>query len=1466
MSSFIFTLISLVSIAFAQTGNTVGYAPTGIPSAGFGRPSGILASGIPVPSGYSGAGNSTACPPSINTLCFYPYQVTYCYDASNVLYTVTCGIAFTGETADAEAASEKSAVKRDASTSLVDCQGACDSSSACLGVDFDAHSCTLLSTVTGITTTGLGSVGAWKGYWAGGAPTINGTEPSLSNTTVPANSATSSLTSSSPTSSTAASADLPSISANSSSAMAGPTAPSTGIVYPSGVSPSGSGLPSGVYPTGSTPSGGSISSCSLAGCTIYGASVRFCHDEGGHIYTINCGMKFTGTLMPAELSLVTLPACEESCDATQGCLAVNFDQEAQECTLVSRVTGVDYPAPGVIAAWRGYWAGGAPSANFTIPSNSTGNSSMPVGTGASPSIVSAWPTISANATNSSNATTAGPTAMFSSSVPLVTAGTSGFPTLSLNSSGVAVGPTAFPSGSRPSGVFPTGGFPSGVFPVPTGSFPYPSASSGNDSYSSCSETACTGEGATYCKDTNGQVYTLNCGLKFEGTVGSTIPSTSLGYCELSCDALPRCLAFNYGQGGCQFMYTVSGVDYPAPGYVAAWRGFWAGGAPSSNSSNTTSLPSNGTASSSVNSTSVSTSSLVLTTGFTSSSIAPVAGTSGFASISSNGSNSIVGPTAFPSGIFPSGSRPSGVFSSGFPSPSGSPGNSSYASCAATTCTAGGAEFCTDSDGQLYTLNCGMKFTGTISSSIANATGLEDCAATCDVTPRCLAYNFGNSECSFLSAVTGVDYPAPGYIAAWRGYWAGGAPEQGNTTSFAANSSTLSTTSSVSVPLVTGMSSTVTASSNDSSSPTVFRSASSTASVSLGTATSGLPSISVNSTFPVGPTGFASGIFPTGAAPTGLATNGPYPSCIEANCDHASGAATFCTDASGQLYTLNCGMKFKGTVTSTTHNATGLEDCAATCDLQPRCLALNYESKQCEFLSIVTGIDYPAPGYTAAWRGYWDGGAPSFSNETVPVANATAPVNATSPAQNTTSASSTLISPSVVLSTAASTSALASTSLPVPSSNSSSVASSTSSGYATSASGFPITTGTPSNGSSQVNSTYPLCSATPNCLAAYQEIYCSDESNQLYTVTCGIAFTGTYLSDKEKRSAADGKSTLLDCERSCDSSAACIALNYDGSNCAFLSSVTGVESLNGSVAAWRGYWNGGAPSNQTGGLLPSNSTGPFNVTLPSASVPSTNATASSAVVGPVSTNATSTSLLSSTSSVVVSSTASSLVASSASLTTSSVISTTSILLSTSSPAQPSVNGTYTTCDRPATAFCTSHGIESNTLCQDATGQVYTITCAVEFLGPSMANLTAPSLFACEAECDSTAGCVALNYVNGSLCGLVSSIYGVIDVPGSIAAYRGLWVGGAPSGFNGTTGRNESTATAPLIPSASAPAQTSTASDSSTNVIAPTKTVFSSSASVSASNNDNVTTSVPLTSTSNSETSYTTFTSLCTDNGR
>ncbi|KAK6398146.1 hypothetical protein LTR65_003226 [Meristemomyces frigidus] len=103
-----------------------------------------------------------------------------------------------------------------------------------------------------------------------------------------------------------------------------------------------------------------------------------------------------------------------------------------------------------------------------------------------------------------------------------------------------------------------------------------------------------------------------------------------------------------------------------------------------------------------------------------------------------------------------------------------------------------------------------------------------------------------------------------------------------------------------------------------------------------------------------------------------------------------------------------------------------------------------------------------------------------------------------------------------------------------------------------------------------------------------------------------------------------------------------------------------------------------------------------------------------------------------------------------------------------------------CDQSDTYFCATSGLGSDKYCQDASGQIYTVTCGIQWLGPSVENTTAATLNDCEADCDAIPTCVAVSYIGGSCCLLVSGVTGIINNTNSLGAYKGLWAGGAPLG--------------------------------------------------------------------------------------
>ncbi|KAK0284255.1 hypothetical protein LTR35_005971 [Friedmanniomyces endolithicus] len=1271
--------------AFSST-TYAAITPSGVnPSAGFGFSSGGI---IPLPpAGTAMRGGAGASPPSdfpaagsfptcgsVTCSLTGTASTPFCHDSFMQLYTINCGVAFMGAT--------MFTVPKWKFT-LESCVEACDSSVGCQAVNFDrvGGACTVVSGVTGINFGDSSVIGAWKGYWPSVHPQVSGTAPlrtaplgtapvgTAPTGTAPAGTAPSGtapigtapigtapagtapvgtaisssvlhgtgLTSSTVSVGAAGTSGVPTISVNSSGISIGPTG--TGGIT--------GRLPTGAFPTGGFPSpsggagNGSYPACSATSCQNARGTAT-CVDSKGQVYTLNCGMKFKGTIGYNATAAGSQESCESVCDSLPRCLGFNYG--FGQCQFMYTVTGMQYPAYGYVAAWRGVWQGGAPG-GAPPQGGPTGTSGLPINS-ANSTATSGLPANSANST-----------------------GTSGLPVISVNSTSATSAPIG--TGSVPA---------STTSSVATSGLPSISVNN------------------IYCPDITGQVYSVNCGLLFKGTVGNTtVSATGIAGCSAFCDASVSCLAYNYAVSNstCSLLTAVTGIEFPAPGYTGAYKGYWAGGAPPRpstgipvNSANSTRVVSptgtcglpvnsaNGTSAtpvgpeSSPTRTGISASSTPFGNGTVTISLpsatpvgpetSPIGtGVSASPTLSANGTVTISLPSATPvgpetspigSGV-PSASKnstsslggPTALFPTGrAPISTGRPTN--VTSCARTSCQNGQA-YCLDSHGQLYTLNCGMKFTG--SSYNVSASSLDVCEQTCDSQPRCLGANFNGQQCQLVTAVTGIDFPAPGWTAAWKGMWAGGAPaapssgvpiNSANATTPVASSSSIPTnsanattpvalpsslptnsanaTTTSSIPLETSPVQVSTSSvASISSSPS--SSFSSSVSIPLGTATSGIPTISANGSLAAGPTSFPS-------RPTGFPSplNGTHASCAQTSCNNTTQGATSCTDAEGQLYTINCGLKFSGTVSSTADGPTGLQQCAEYCDAHQPCLGLNYDGAQCEFLSDVTGVQYPAPGWLAAWHGSWAGGAPNGGAPSgVPVPSG----NSTLPTQNVTSISATQTA-SIANSTASAApvststrSASASSAFPVTSSNSTtSITSSSvaapiftsttsvlpSSGFPTSPTNGSVTpptsTGTPGNG------TYPRCSSTGNCMAPYQQSYCKDVAGQVYTTTCGIAFEGT---------SVDGPagSSLLDCEAGCDSETACIALNFDGSKCAYVSAVTGIEPKNGSIAAWKGMWSGGAPTNGSAPFpVPSNGSIPISGHLPA---PSVNLTSSTNTVAP-----------------------------------------------------------------------------------------------------------------------------------------------------------------------------------------------------------------------------------------------------------
>ncbi|EMC99601.1 hypothetical protein BAUCODRAFT_128395 [Baudoinia panamericana UAMH 10762] len=1623
-------------------------------------------------SGYPTADNFTACPSSVDSLCTYQGQTTFCYDATSLLYTITCGMSFQGTVMEANSAAdegEADVAKRDYFSSpyvtLADCQSACDSRATCEAVNvLDGASCQIMDTITGINTSAPGVVAAYKGYWGYNTTILgayndtnstaynltlpmdlnstssespNSTEPSSSDGTTsdnttptdispedtsvssddtsdasddisdsedddseasddssdPSDTADSTISdeasgdSSDPANTSDDNVPLATVNATyaainvTSASVDSDTAPTTTnpAYVPSGVSATlGFGfttvMPLGAAGTGLAtdaslttppqdfPAPSAFPACNSVQCSLLGTpSTPFCHDPTVHLYTINCGLIFQGqTMLTIPNWQADLDNCADTCDIVENCQAVNFNTANFSCTLVTGVTGIDF-APQFIGAWQGYWAqqtyggassgvaptGTAPSPSYgtsgpTISSaNATTNATITSTTAsqsANASAESFSALVSGSATVSSNATATITTApirtgatnivcpsldgdnysndgnttyvincdqtyeidgivldtlsilkkrsdavtscmascdsnaqcvaltvagiectLFSSVVGLVgnVGSTSALKVVSLalnttvssESTSATSTVSSAPSIMANSTVLsrPTGG----ISPLTNNTVPF------------CAETSCLNSTGVpnYCTDSANQLYTVNCGMYFQGTVASVANvSLSLDACLAYCDSVPQCLAVNWDGTQCSAVSVVTGIGYSA-NWTGAWVGYWA---------TPTQAPVN---SSSANST-------IPRPMVTAVSAYPTQSADNGTMPSATGIEASVSPSPSANSTMSTISTSSSPLSTGSTSPSSNTSSLCSADCSLETCT--------DQSGQLYTLTCGSAYTGTFiitaSKRDSSSPSLLDCEATCGGMDDCIALNY-NTQCSYLSAVTGIEDVA-GSVAVYKGK----APLVSTTTGSA---------------LIT--SSTATTSTSTASSPT------------NGTSIENATSVAT-------PTSSGSNNTSGSAKPTG-AFNPPVNQssiCSATDCV-ATFQQGFCEDESGFVYTSTCGIAFTGSILLN-QTASTMNKCQTICDESNSCVAMNYAFGLCVYLSSVTGVEQ-VNNSLALWKGLWYGAAPSndsagnrTTGDFMPPESPSSTAPATVAKVDTTSSSTLGDSTSSANQTALVYTGTATVS------SSTSTDSATSSTSTASASAAPTSNAT--------------CSSV-SCVTPYQQSFCQDDWNTTYTITCGTAFEGTLLPGLSvgRRDTL----SLSDCQIACDVQKSCVALNYDGTDCVYLSSVSGLEQRNGSVAAWKGLWVGGAPGNQSSYNNDTVTVLPFppNVTLPSGdfAVLSVNITAiptaptktnsSSSTVSSLLTTSTSTagnsssstsnstasscaslaciapyqqtlcqdsnnitynvtcgvsllgtfittglvrrgsSLLdcettcdiyddcaglnfdgtscallssitgteedagsvaaiksSSSPSPSTSSTTSSITAATATAATSAALpsssagptgtdssssssagpgSVSSSATSTSSSSAPLTTGNagYTaaanssfsapSCDVPAVTTCAAgQGLGASTFCNDARNRTFTVTCGIAFVGETTSNTVAPSLSECEGQCNSAAGCVAVNFANGTSCSLLDSISSVADAPGSFAAYLGLWIGAAPSSnytSNYTTGGNE-----------------------------------------------------------------------------
>ncbi|KAK0254990.1 hypothetical protein LTR91_011606 [Friedmanniomyces endolithicus] len=99
--------------------------------------------------------------------------------------------------------------------------------------------------------------------------------------------------------------------------------------------------------------------------------------------------------------------------------------------------------------------------------------------------------------------------------------------------------------------------------------------------------------------------------------------------------------------------------------------------------------------------------------------------------------------------------------------------------------------------------------------------------------------------------------------------------------------------------------------------------------------------------------------------------------------------------------------------------------------------------------------------------------------------------------------------------------------------------------------------------------------SPYACPSSNSTQCSDESGQTWTVSCDSAFNGTAITAAATYKRQATVASILSCQALCDTTAGCVAINVDES-CTLLSSVSGRNTVNGSLAAYKGSWAGGAP--------------------------------------------------------------------------------------------------------------------------------------------------------------------------------------------------------------------------------------------------------------------------------------------------
>lgn len=512
-------------------------------------------------------------------------------------------------------------------------------------------------------------------------------------------------------------------------------------------------------------------------------------------------------------------------------------------------------------------------------------------------------------------------------------------------------------------------------------------------------------------------------------------------------------------------------------------------------------------------------------------------------------------------------------------------SSALPTATATSCPGFNGTIYTDANNQPYAIYCDFDYQGP-APLVQPTSSFETCMELCDRTAGCWAVSYYDNFCYIKSPGWDLN-PAPGVNAAIRQN--GVAP--------------------------TGFSSSPGQVSPQSTQPTSSSPSSSTVaslSSSLGASSSGMVTSSAASS-----STFSSSTSSVGSSPSPSMSTVPAAS---ASCPQNDGA--YIRDDCGVTYIMSCGNDTLYGSTSAVQVA-DLNACFEACSsgANGECTAFTYDTRPVPPVCYIKGyanegFGYPNTALVAAVQiDYYGTDTPVPSSTTrvctVPpsatssfLSSTTATTQVTDTAANfievssspsssvfggesstSVGVASSMPSGATSWSTSAAFSSMMSSDSPsstIMSSATSSATSMSSIGPSVANSSSSATTPSSSATSTSASTAAPPCPSSTADLCSGDSKVCSSEGGTSYNVTCGIVYRGNAIPEDDivyppaTTQGARRSDNFLQrrvtepnfgsCQVLCDYNDACVAVNYIGTNCTLLSSVTGQYNASGAVTA------------------------------------------------------------------------------------------------------------------------------------------------------------------------------------------------------------------------------------------------------------------------------------------------------------